>query len=207
LLIYPFDAVLSNGRLDIWMRNQSGLTLIELLVTLVVLSIVIGIAVPSFRELVLNNRITSQLNTVSGTLAFARSSAASRPGASVTFCSSTNGAACNGGANWESGWIVFRDVDGDSTVDAGDDEILRVNSGLAGGNTLRIRGFGGVNSSVRFDPEGMPRMPAGAAAAGTFIVCDERGVATASALVVSGAGQIRIVRDGNDHNGNAIGCP
>lgn len=189
------------------MKDQSGLTLVELLVALVILSIVVGIAVPSFRELILNNRITSQLNTVSGTLAFARSSAASRPGASVTFCSSSDSATCNGGATWENGWIVFRDVDGDSAVDAGDDEILRVNSGLTGGNTLRVSGFGGVDSSVRFDPEGMPRIPAGAPAAGTFIVCDERGVARASALVVSGAGQIRIVRDGNDHNGNAIGCP
>lgn len=36
-------------------------------------------------------------------------------------------------------------------------------------------GFGGVNSAIRFDAGGMPRLPAGAPAAGTFIVCDERG--------------------------------
>lgn len=189
------------------MRHHSGMTLIELLVTLVVLSVVIGIAIPSFRELVLNNRMTSQLNSLSGTVAFARSSASSQPGASVTLCSSSDSATCSGNANWENGWIVFRDQDGDAVVDAGDDEIIRVNSGLSGGNTLRVRGFGGVNSAVRFDAEGMPRLAAGAPAAGTFIVCDERGAGTASALVVSGAGQVRIVRDGNDHNGNAIGCP
>jgi type IV fimbrial biogenesis protein FimT len=192
--------------MGIRMSKQTGLTLIELLVTLVVLSIVVGIAVPSFRELVLNNRITSQLNTVSGTLAFARSSASSRPGASVTFCSSKNGTACNGGGSWEGGWIVFTDANGDSVVDAGDDELLRVNSRLAGGNTLRTRGFGGVNSAVSFDSEGVPRA-AGGAAAGAFIVCDDRGVSMASALVVSGAGQVRIVRDGNDHDGNPIACP
>ncbi len=189
------------------MKDQRGLTLIELLVTLMVLSIVVGIAIPSFREMILNNRISSQLNTVSGTVAFARNSASSRPGVSVTLCSSTDGASCNGGANWENGWIVFIDENGDAAVDAGDDEILRVSSGLSGGNTLRVSGFGGVNSSVTFDSEGMPSLPAGSAAAGTFIVCDERGAADASALVVSGAGQVRIVRDGNDHNGNAISCP
>ena len=190
------------------MNDQRGLTLIELLVTLVVLSIVVGIAVPSFRELILNNRVTSQLNTVSGTLAFARSSAASQPGnASVTLCASDDGAACSGQSSWENGWIMFTDDDGDSAVDAGTDVVLRVNSGLSGGNTLRVSGFGGANSAIRFDGEGMPRLPAGAPAAGTFVVCDGRGAANASALVVSGAGQVRVVRDGNDHAGNAIGCP
>jgi len=189
------------------MRNQSGLTLIELMVTLFVLSIVVGIAIPSFQVMVQNNRITSQLNTLSGTIAFARNSAASRLGASVTFCASADNASCSGNAVWDNGWIVFRDFDGDASVDAGDDEILRVHSGLAGGNTLRIRGFGGANSSVRFDDEGMPTLPAGAVAAGTFILCDERGVTNAQALVVSVAGQVRIVRDGNDHAGTPISCP
>lgn len=189
------------------MRNQFGMTLVELLVTLVVLSIVVGIAIPSFRGLVLNNRVTSQINTVSGLIAYARSSASTRPGASVTLCSSSDGASCSGSAQWENGWIVFTDVDGDTAFDAGDDEILKVNAGLSGGNTLRVRGFGGVNSAIRFDAAGMPRLPAGAPAAGTLIVCDERGVGDASALVVSGAGQVRIVRDGNDHAENAIDCP
>lgn len=148
------------------MKDQRGLTLIELLVTLVVLAIVVSMAIPSFQQVVLNNRITSQLNAVAGTVAFARSSAASLPGAFVTLCSSADGVSCSGAAGWENGWIVFRDVDGDASVDAGDDEIIRVNSGLSGGNTLRVSGFGGVNSSVRFDAEGMPSLPAGAASAG-----------------------------------------
>lgn len=188
------------------MRYQSGVTLVELMVTLLVLSIVIGFAIPSFQVMVQNNRIASQINTVSGTLAFARSSASIRPGEFVTFCASTDGASCSGNAQWETGWLVFRDVNGDVSVDAAD-EVLRVNNGLAGGNTLRVRGFGGVNSSVRFDSEGMPRMPAGTIGAGTFIVCDDRGVANAEALVVSAAGQVRSVSNGQDHAGNAIACP
>ncbi|MGO1659076.1 MAG: pilus assembly FimT family protein [Marinobacter sp.] len=188
------------------MRRQSGMTLVELLITLVILGIAVGIAIPSFREMILNNRVTGQVNTVSGMIGYARSSASSRPGVSVTLCSSSDGATCSGSEQWESGWIVFTDVDGDTSFDTGDDEILKVNSGLSGGNTLRVRGFG-ANSAVRFDAEGMPRLPAGAPAAGTFIVCDERGVGAASAVVVSGAGQVRIVRDGNDHAENAIGCP
>lgn len=113
------------------MRQQSGMTLVELLVTLVILSIAVGIAIPSFRELILNNRIASQLNTTSGTIAFARSSASSSPGASISLCASSDGASCSGNVEWENGWIVFRDLDGNTAVDAGD-EILRVNSGLSG---------------------------------------------------------------------------
>lgn len=188
------------------MRHQSGMTLVELMVTLVVLSIVIGIAIPSFRGMVLNNRITSQVNTISGTIAFARSSASKSPGASVSLCASSNGSSCSDSAKWENGWIVFKDIDGDAVVDA-DDEVLRVSSGLSGGNTLRVLGFSGADSAISFDAEGMPRLPAGGSAAGTFIVCDERGAGSASALVVSGAGQVRTVRDGNDHAGNTVSCP
>lgn len=183
------------------MRRQHGLTLVELLVTLVIAGIVLGLAVPSFQQMIANNQIVSQINTVSGSIAFARSSAAIQPQNDVTLCSSNDSSSCSGSSEWEHGWIVFRDIDGDGAVDGGDDEILRVHSSLGSGNTLRILGFDGTASQIQFSGDGAPR------GAGTLTVCNARGVQDSQSVVVSGAGQVRQVRDGNDHTGSAIVCP
>ncbi|PAV25160.1 type IV fimbrial biogenesis protein FimT [Tamilnaduibacter salinus] len=189
-------------------QNNAGFTLVELLVTLIILGIVIAFAVPSFQTMATSNRMTNQVNTLSGLIANARSAASTAPGSTVTICSSSDGASCSGSSNWEDGWIVFRDEDGDGSVDAGDgDEVLRVHADLAGGNTLRVTGFDGSGQRIQFEGNGMPSASAGSAGAGTLTVCDDGGVSDAGAIVVAVSGQTRLVRNGLDHDGNAITCP
>lgn len=188
------------------MQQESGLTLIELMVTLLVMAVVAGVAFPSFQTLIQNNRLTSQINALSGAVAFARNSALSQPDGSVTLCVSNDQASCSGNATWESGWIVFRDIDGDAVVDAGDDDVIRVKSSLRGGNSLRASGFGGATTSITFDNEGYLRSGVDLIS-GTFVLCDSRGTSRARGVVVSGVGQVRPINDGNDHDGQAITCP
>src|SRR5690606_35739806 len=57
------------------MIKTRGLTMIELLVTLMVASILAALAAPSFREFTLNNRLTTSANTLVSHLAYARSEA------------------------------------------------------------------------------------------------------------------------------------
>ena len=181
-------------------ERSSGFTLVELMMTLVVLAIVLAFGVPSFRNLVVSNTLSSQVNGLSGDIAAARSAATLSPDAVVTVCASANGTSCRDSQAWEGGWISFRDENGDGAVDAGD-EILRVSEALNGGNTLRVKGFSGGGKLFQFDGKGMPANP------GTLIVCDDRGASEAAAISVSGAGQVRLVRDGKDHTGTALSCP
>jgi len=57
------------------MRYSRGFTLVELLVTLAVLAIVLGFAVPSFQNMVESNRVTSTTNNLVGLLNYARAEA------------------------------------------------------------------------------------------------------------------------------------
>jgi type IV fimbrial biogenesis protein FimT len=89
------------------MRGARGFTLLELMFTLTVAAVLLGIGVPSFVEIVRNNRATANINELSTAFSIARSEAIRR-GANVTVCRSSDGAAC--GTDWADGWIVFVDT-------------------------------------------------------------------------------------------------
>jgi len=76
-----------------------GFTLIELMVVLTVLGIMLGIAVPSFKNFIGSQRAKSAAYEMSTSLLYARSEAIKRPGETVTLKA---GAVIDGA--WTTGW-------------------------------------------------------------------------------------------------------
>lgn len=197
------------------MMRIHGFTLVELMLTITILAIVAMVAIPSFERMILENRIASQTNELSSLIGFARSEAVKRTGGFVTLCPSTDNASCASSNSWENGWIVMRDSDGDRNLDTADgDAVLRVVPRLAGGNSLRLLGFGG-NQFIQFSANGQPA-PAGSLGAtdGTLVICDRRGASSARGVVIMVSGQTRLARDENNdgvinrHGGGAnVSCP
>ena len=68
--------------------RPGGFTLVELMVTLTVLAILVGVALPSFRDMILNNRRTAIVNDLVSSLLLARSEAIKR-GQPVSVCASS----------------------------------------------------------------------------------------------------------------------
>lgn len=195
--------------------TNKGFTVIELMLTIAVLAVVVTFAIPSFQAMVMNNRLSSQVNEITSLVSFARSEASKRPDARVTLCPSNDGASCSGGGAWEAGWIAMLDVDGDQTLDAGDgDRVLRVGEPLSGGNTFRVSGFAG-NAFIQFDGSGQPVSPGVLGTVdGSLVVCDSRGDEFARGVVVMVSGQTRLARDENNSGtvnlhggGNDVTCP
>ncbi|WP_151705124.1 GspH/FimT family pseudopilin [Nitrincola alkalilacustris] len=84
---------------------QAGLTLVELMVTVSVLAVLLGVAAPSFVSTVQNSRATTLANAIVYAFNLARSEAVRR-GDDITVCPSLNEETCSGN-DWTVGWIVL----------------------------------------------------------------------------------------------------
>ena len=170
-----------------------GFTLIELMITLAVAAILLGLAAPSFTDLIKNNRMVTQLNQLNSSISLARSEAVKR-GVTVTVCNSANQTTCSG--TWDksnNGWIVFVDTNDDNDAADTGEEIVRVHAALSGNNKLSFNNTG----KISYKPSGIGNK------AGTFTLCDDRNPAInyAKALIVNSTGRLRT---GIDDNGNGV---
>ena len=140
-------------------QRDSGYTLVEILVSIAVVSILAAIAIPSFKYVTTSNRITTEVNTLLGDMQFARAEAI-KEGRSVTVCEANNTyTACGGSTSWDNGWIVFMDLNGDGVWQAGE-SILRTQKAFTSGDTFvadqagttgvtfNRLGYGATNSAV-----------------------------------------------------------
>jgi type IV fimbrial biogenesis protein FimT len=114
-------------------RRDSGFTMMELVMTMAIVVILGTIAIPGFKFVTSSNRVATEVNGLLGDIQFARSQAV-KEGLSVTICTSTSGTGCTS-TDWELGWIVFLDSNGNQAVDAGE-VVVRTQPAFAGTDTF-----------------------------------------------------------------------
>lgn len=83
-----------------------GFTMIEMMMVLVIVAIILAVVVPGFSTVMQRTRLKSYANEVVSSVYLARSEAIKR-NTQIRVCSSTDGTACDGGGDWEQGWIVI----------------------------------------------------------------------------------------------------
>ena len=182
------------------LRNQSGFTIYELLITMLIIGVILSIGVPNLSEFTQNSRLTSTSNDLHSSFQLARSEAA-RSKTNITICASVNSmvpaAACGGTFN--DGWIIFIDTNGD-LIRGGGENILRAHPPVATGVTVTTNAgsnyfaFAGTGLG-RGDVGGNPSLS-------TAMICDSRGIddapggrATARRMVATPIGRATIISD------------
>jgi type IV fimbrial biogenesis protein FimT len=100
------------------MKRQNGLTLVELLVTILVLTVILALGVPSFMEFIKNNRLTTQANNLVLAVQLARNEAVKRGTGTIICAANADLSGCSKATDWATGWIVFIDRDQDADLDA-----------------------------------------------------------------------------------------
>lgn len=191
-------------------HKARGFTVMELLVTVAVAAILMGIAAPGFQSQIQESRQKSRLYELNGALNYARSEAIKRS-SRVSVCARSTNTRC--GTNWNDGWIVYIDSGANAGVIDAAESVLKVVSSMPTGFNITNRAIvQGASDAiqrpyVRFGPRGLSNWRG----SGTFTFCDDRGTSSARAMNVSMSGDVRQARaDGSgvvhDTFGNAISC-
>lgn len=93
-------------------RASWGFTMLELLVTIAILAILVGLAAPNYRSMMERHKVRSVLNDWKSSFYFAQSEAL-RLKDGVIFCASDiDGKQCSGSNDFSNGWLVLHEVAG-----------------------------------------------------------------------------------------------
>lgn len=166
-------------------RKHSGLTALELLVTMAIISILLAAGVPTFKTYGWNLRMKTAMDSLRTDMSLARGYAISH-NIQTVMCPATNSDTCSGNPEWHTGWIVFTDLNGDRERQTGEPlrkhttavEMLHISSSLS-------------RKSLRFNPNG--------SAPGSNVsirFCDKRGARYAGKIALSNSGRIRMETGG-----------
>jgi type IV fimbrial biogenesis protein FimT len=168
-----------------------GYSLLELLLAVALLALVQTVVAPALTDVLHSVRLHSAAQVLADSLMRARSEAIARNGR-VVVCKSAAGLACEAGANWEQGWIVFHDANNNAIRDA-DESILHREQALA--SIFRLSGNTPVSRYVSYTAYGRTKLTTGAFQAGTFTVCSERGERVqARQVIINNVGRARVTK-------------
>ncbi|NCF73089.1 MAG: prepilin-type N-terminal cleavage/methylation domain-containing protein [Gammaproteobacteria bacterium] len=157
-----------------------GFTLYELLITVTLIALISGLAIPSFAANLARQRQRVEIDALFHAIHLARKESIMRRKV-VSLCPSLDGQSCSGSRDWSSGWLMFENSDRDSppSVDANEPVLVshRVDDAVVisanrKGFTLRATFLRATN--------------------GTFVFCDPKDRIKPRALVISYTGRPRV---------------
>lgn len=185
-------------------QHSAGFTVLELMVTVAVAAITLAVGVPTFVDVIRNNRLTSASNDLKRSTQVARAEAVKRQ-APVVVCATNDATVerptCSDGTF--SQWFVFVDTDGDWVVDD-NEPIVEKQQGPETTVTVKNDGDG----ILSYAATGFSSAPvaAGKVPTSRIILCDKRGnqkvgnsnISTARAMIVEATGRTRITKDATE---------
>ena len=167
------------------LKTQRGLSLIELIVTMAIAAIVLGVGVPTFGNVMADNGMATNANRFVSSINLARSSAV-RFQRNAIICASSNYNAttptCDTGTDWSDGWIVYVDKDRDGAVDA--DEVQSVFEPMSDNVTFAS----GTVASFTYDARGFVNN------GDNLTLCDNRTGEMGRQVRINAAGRVSVIR-------------
>ena len=133
--------------------RQLGFSLIELLITVAIAAILLSLAAPNFREMLVKRSVQAAAETLASDMRYARSEALKRVTQTV-MCQSADGIKCsNVLLDWSQGWIVY--------IEANPAAQVAVNTAVPTRDLVRVQqqlpniaSIPSVDWKVRFEPTG-----------------------------------------------------
>ena len=170
-----------------------GFTLIELIVSVSILSILAAIAVPNFNEFIIKMRVDNEISQLHRMLLLTRNSAINS-GQKAIICPLNESFECT--TQWHNELSVFVDVNNSKMLDA-NEKIITIRPAITIGDVLV---YGKTRNKITFKPTGQ----LSGLANGTFRYCPQNYKNKARGIVVARSGRVYqssdIDNDGIDEN-------
>ena len=167
--------------------RQTGVTLIEMVITMAILIMLVSVGLPSFTSLAERLRTQTALHSLSTHFAAARMAAVSHR-IPVSVCPSNGLARCRSDGVWSDGWLIYRNPDS-ARQPSSPGDVLRVEQGAVHPSLRFVSGTG--RPQIRFLPDGRS-----AGSNLTVTLC--RGERALGQVVVNNAGRTRTSLSGED---------
>lgn len=137
--------------------KSSGFTMVELLITIAIVSITLSLAIPSFSSLLINSRIKKLSSDFISSINIAKIESVKRQ-VPVTICKSSNSnndnPTCDSGSgDWNSGWIIFSDGATLGKVETSNSEEI-LNVFISTGNHVEKINSAEFSKYITFQPNG-----------------------------------------------------
>jgi type IV fimbrial biogenesis protein FimT len=173
-------------------RKPGGFTLLELLITLSIVAILLGLAIPSIGNLLAEARLRGHSSELSLALARARMRAVDL-GKSVSVCPNDGSGQCRPGRDWSRGWVILDDPNADGVAAPGvqAESVFNVPAGDARISSTAGRPF------VTYLADG-----SSAGSNVTLTLCDPEGRARPRQVIVNNVGRVR-----SAGLASSVGCP
>lgn len=170
------------------LTQNRGFTLLELLITLIILAIALSIAVPAMNRQVADARQRELVTTYNGAFSFARSQAITHS-VHVTLCPLASDNTCVD--NWALPAAIFPDADRNRQPD--DDTVWKLIQPV---HQYRVKSRTGGRGYLTFGPSGLVH-----GASGSLIACPEpNSNQPMSYLTINRGGRFRVVHDKDNDN-------
>jgi Tfp pilus assembly protein FimT len=166
--------------------SQHGLSVLELLIVFAAIAVVVLIAVPGSDMLLEKYRLKATYSELLGGLELAKSEAQKRA-STVIMCPSSNGHSCRTDHNWNHGWLVFSDGNGNGTAQ----DIELIQAFEAPNQKIRIVAKRAVETTASFTLTGLVQQ--NGMQTGLFRICLQDSDAPPIVVIVDEEGWVQPV--------------
>lgn len=168
-------------------KSHTGVTVVELLIGFTVIAVIALIAAPGVSGLLQSHQIGNVASELARSMSLAKTESGKRH-STVRVCPSSDGISCRQDGDWNRGWLVFSDGNGDGSPQ----EFERIKAYDPPNEKIRIKSSGAITEVAAFTVAGLVKN--NNSDKGEFTICHLHSRSQSKKILVDSEGWVNLVK-------------